>query len=272
MKSSITSAARRSNPCYAASNSVAWARISTPSTPDNGGRVSGPIRTFLSRGLTSAESRHASRWTKQQKAKAKTHAKQSQFFKLAHSAIQREIAPFLKAEAIDHLGLHAVSLGEEFRKKSSPLVRERSERHGDCSALWRRKIDRHALRDSLAKVKAKRQKLIRGQHSCGHLGARQDVALRSKLRSEEPDCRLLRADHALTFGQASAHLPGILECALVRLGLRPVKKSLPLPTSRARSLAPRIARRAVPPAIVTAGAVGSFAADKSRLPTGQRPR
>jgi ROS/MUCR transcriptional regulator protein len=66
------------------------------------------------RGLTSAASLANSGWTDERKAKARKLARQSQFFKFAHLKPRREVAPFLKAEAIEHLGVNAKGFGEKF--------------------------------------------------------------------------------------------------------------------------------------------------------------
>jgi hypothetical protein len=66
------------------------------------------------RGLTSAASLANSGWTNERKAKARKRAQQSRFFELAHLVPRREVAPFLKAEAIEHLGANAKGLGEKF--------------------------------------------------------------------------------------------------------------------------------------------------------------
>jgi hypothetical protein len=55
------------------------------------------------RGLTSATS-HARGWTERRKDKARKLARKSRFFKLAHLTPRRELAPYLKTEAIQHLG------------------------------------------------------------------------------------------------------------------------------------------------------------------------
>jgi DNA-binding NarL/FixJ family response regulator len=69
------------------------------------------------RGLTSAASRAESGWTEERKAKTRKLARKTQFFKLAHAVPRREFAPFLKAEAIGHLGHHAVGFGKAFEQR-----------------------------------------------------------------------------------------------------------------------------------------------------------
>ena len=61
------------------------------------------------RGLTSAASLANSGWTDERKTKARKLARKSRFFKLAHLTPRRELAPFLKAEAVEHLGVNAKS-------------------------------------------------------------------------------------------------------------------------------------------------------------------
>jgi len=69
------------------------------------------------RGLTSKASRLSSSWTEERKAKARELALKSKFFKLAHSGLRRQFAPFLKAEAIEHLGNHAIGFGKAFEQR-----------------------------------------------------------------------------------------------------------------------------------------------------------
>jgi hypothetical protein len=66
------------------------------------------------RGLTSATSLANAGWTEERKAKARKVVQKSQFFKLAHLTPRRERAPFLKAEAIEHLGVNPKPYGEKF--------------------------------------------------------------------------------------------------------------------------------------------------------------
>jgi len=65
-------------------------------------------------GLTSAVSLANSGWTDERKAKARKLARRSRFFKLAHLTPRRELAPFLKAEAVEHLGVNAKAFGKKF--------------------------------------------------------------------------------------------------------------------------------------------------------------
>ena len=67
-----------------------------------------------SRGLTSATSLAKSGWTDERKAKARKFAQKSRFFELAHLTTRRELALFLKAEAIEHLDVNAKALGKKF--------------------------------------------------------------------------------------------------------------------------------------------------------------
>src|SRR5262249_1001891 len=66
------------------------------------------------RGLTSATSLANSGWTDARKAKARRIARKSRFFELAHLTPRREFAPFLKAEAVEHLGANAKAFGKKF--------------------------------------------------------------------------------------------------------------------------------------------------------------
>jgi ROS/MUCR transcriptional regulator protein len=74
------------------------------------------------RGLTSATSLANSGWTEERKAKARKVARKSQFFKLAHLSLRRELAPFLKTEAIENLGANAEAFGEEFDERVRALT------------------------------------------------------------------------------------------------------------------------------------------------------
>ena len=48
------------------------------------------------------------------KAKARKLARKSRLFELAHLTQRREFAPFLKAEAVEHLGANAKAFGKKF--------------------------------------------------------------------------------------------------------------------------------------------------------------
>jgi hypothetical protein len=69
------------------------------------------------RGLTSATSLANSGWTDERKTKAREVAEKSQFFKFAHLTARRELAPFLKTEAIEHLGVNAKAFGKKFDER-----------------------------------------------------------------------------------------------------------------------------------------------------------
>lgn len=69
------------------------------------------------RGLTSETSHGTSGWSKKRRTEARRLALKSKFFQLAHLAPRRQNAPFLRVEAIEHLGKHAVGFGEAFEKK-----------------------------------------------------------------------------------------------------------------------------------------------------------
>lgn len=66
------------------------------------------------RGLTSAVSHANSGWSDDRKGKASKLARRTRFFKLAHTAPRRRVAPFLQAEAAEHLGANAAGFGKGF--------------------------------------------------------------------------------------------------------------------------------------------------------------
>src|SRR5262249_59044450 len=74
-----------------------------------------------SRGLTSAASVTSSGWTDERKAKARKLARKNRFFERAHLTPRRASAPFLKAEAIQNLGKHAVGFGKVFERRVRAL-------------------------------------------------------------------------------------------------------------------------------------------------------
>jgi hypothetical protein len=74
-----------------------------------------------SRGLTSAASVASSGWTDERKAKARKLARKNRFFERAHLTRRRAPAPFLKAEAIQNLGKHAVGFGKAFERRVRAL-------------------------------------------------------------------------------------------------------------------------------------------------------
>jgi hypothetical protein len=74
-----------------------------------------------SRGLTSAASVASSGWTDARKAKARKLARRNRFFERAHLTPRRAPAPFLKAEAIQNLGKHAVGFGKTFERRVRAL-------------------------------------------------------------------------------------------------------------------------------------------------------
>jgi hypothetical protein len=73
------------------------------------------------RGLTSAASVASSGWTDERKAEARKLARKSRFFERAHLTPRRAPAPFLKVEAIQNLGQHAVGFGKEFERRVRAL-------------------------------------------------------------------------------------------------------------------------------------------------------
>jgi hypothetical protein len=76
------------------------------------------------RGLTSATSLANSGWTEERKAKARKLARKSRFFDLAHLTPRREVAPFLKTEAVEHLGVNAKPFGEKFDARVRVLAQK----------------------------------------------------------------------------------------------------------------------------------------------------
>jgi hypothetical protein len=74
------------------------------------------------RGLTSVASVANSGWTEERKAKARKVAQRSRFFKFAHSTPRRELAPFAKTEAMEHLGINAEAFGDKFDEQVRTLL------------------------------------------------------------------------------------------------------------------------------------------------------
>jgi DNA-binding NarL/FixJ family response regulator len=60
--------------------------------------------------------------TDERKTKAREVAEKSQFFKFAHLTARREQAPFLKTEAIEHLGVNAKVFGKKFDERVRALA------------------------------------------------------------------------------------------------------------------------------------------------------
>jgi hypothetical protein len=77
-----------------------------------------------SRGLISALSLANSGWDNKRKAKASRLARKTKFFKFAHSTNRRrKLAPFLRDEALKHLGDRAVGFGKKFESRVLTLFR-----------------------------------------------------------------------------------------------------------------------------------------------------
>jgi hypothetical protein len=76
-----------------------------------------------SRGLISALSLSNSGWDDNRRAKASKLARKTKFFKFAHPSERRELAPFLRTEALKHLGTHAVGFGKKFESRVLTLFR-----------------------------------------------------------------------------------------------------------------------------------------------------
>jgi hypothetical protein len=74
------------------------------------------------RGLTSAASAANSGWTEKRKAEARKLALKIRFFESAPSVPKRELAAFLKAEAVEHLGAAAQPYGKTFDQRVRALA------------------------------------------------------------------------------------------------------------------------------------------------------
>jgi hypothetical protein len=73
------------------------------------------------RGLTSAVSHRAIKWTPKRRAAARRRVAKSRFFKRGRRARRRELAPYLKAEALRHLGIDREAYGEKFERRVRAL-------------------------------------------------------------------------------------------------------------------------------------------------------
>jgi hypothetical protein len=69
------------------------------------------------RGLTSAQSHANSGWNRDRKEKASRLARRSRFFQFASAASRREVAPFLKVEAVRHLRAKAAGFDKGFESR-----------------------------------------------------------------------------------------------------------------------------------------------------------
>jgi hypothetical protein len=77
-----------------------------------------------SRGLVSESSRAKSGWNEQRRAKQRKLVSRTRFFKFAHPASRRQVAPFLRAEDIRKLGTHAVGFSKRFESEVRSLFRK----------------------------------------------------------------------------------------------------------------------------------------------------
>jgi hypothetical protein len=75
------------------------------------------------RGLSSAVSHANSGWSRKRKQEAARLARKTRFFKFAHQRSRRRVAPFLQAEALDHLGARATGFGRRFESRVRTLFR-----------------------------------------------------------------------------------------------------------------------------------------------------
>jgi hypothetical protein len=87
------------------------------------------------RGLTSAASLAKSGWTAERKAKARKLARKTRFFRLAHLTPRRELAPFLKTDAVKHLGVNAKPFGAKFDAQVRALAKQGLSVRGIARAL-----------------------------------------------------------------------------------------------------------------------------------------
>jgi hypothetical protein len=78
-----------------------------------------------SRGLASGTARAASRWTRKRKAKARRRLLGNPIFKFARSAPRRELAPFLKAENLQRLGINTSATGKRFEARVRALFEKK---------------------------------------------------------------------------------------------------------------------------------------------------
>ena len=74
-----------------------------------------------SRGLISAQSLANSGWSKGRRAKASELARRCKFFRFATVAPRRELAPFLRAEALKNLQANSVGFGKKFELRVRTL-------------------------------------------------------------------------------------------------------------------------------------------------------
>lgn len=75
------------------------------------------------RGLTSAASRANSGWSEKRKRNARRLARRTQFYRFAHPAPRRAVAPFLITEAKQHLCSNALGFGRTFETRAHALFR-----------------------------------------------------------------------------------------------------------------------------------------------------
>jgi len=85
------------------------------------------------RGLVSADSVANSGWTEERKARARRVARKTRFFLLAHTVPRRDLAPFLKVDAIRNLGIAPTSKAFEERVRT---LFERGQSDRDFCGTW----------------------------------------------------------------------------------------------------------------------------------------
>jgi hypothetical protein len=71
-----------------------------------------------------SESSRGKGWNEQRRAKQRKLVSRTRFFKFAHPASRRQVAPFLRAENIRKLGTHAVGFSKRFESEVRSLFRK----------------------------------------------------------------------------------------------------------------------------------------------------
>jgi hypothetical protein len=96
------------------------------STPQNASQ----IKDVHDRTSSWGQVAHSEPWYKARKLARKTR-----FFKLAHLTPRRELAPFLKTEAVEHLGANAKPFGAKFDAQVRALAKQGLTVRGIARAL-----------------------------------------------------------------------------------------------------------------------------------------
>jgi predicted transcriptional regulator len=87
------------------------------------------------RGLTSAVSHRAVKWTTRRRAAARRRVAKSRAFERGQRARRRELAPYLKVEALRHLGIDPEAYGEKFERRVRALFDRGLSDRGIAQAL-----------------------------------------------------------------------------------------------------------------------------------------